>query len=179
MTKFEFQSDVMPRLADLAEAYDRKPPSDAALRIWRETLEPLPLRPVTIALQAWARGKTKPPAPAEIYTAANDLAIDDREHRVESEKSLHASQFRQMGSTPRGREALRLIRDLVAAKVTKPDDSRAWSRRILDRYADGEPVVDIALRGACEVLKVDVEAVRASVRKSRPVQQREKGAIPL
>ena len=36
MNKTEFQMDVMPRLMDLAEAFDRKPPSDAALRIWRE-----------------------------------------------------------------------------------------------------------------------------------------------
>ena len=86
MNKTEFQMDVMPRLVDLAEAFDRKPPSDAALRIWRETLESLPVRPVTLALQGWSRSKTKFPEPAEIYGDANEIETEDREKRLEEEK---------------------------------------------------------------------------------------------
>lgn len=178
MTKFEFQSDVMPRLADLAEAYDRKPPSDAALRIWRETLESLQVRPVTLALQSWSRSKTKFPAPAEIYSAANDLDAEAREKRAEDEKATHAVELRRMGATPRGRAALKMIRDLIARKVAEPQDPKAWARRLLDRYADGDTTVaDIALRMACDALHVDVEALKAS-RASAPAAARRSDEVP-
>lgn len=49
--------------------------------------------------------------------------------------------------------------------------SNAWARRILDRYADREPIADIALRAACDVLKMDVEAVRASVLSVQPEEE--------
>ncbi len=162
MTKSEFQVDVLPRLMDLAEAFDRKPPSDAALRIWRETLESLPVRPVTLALQSWSRSKTKFPAPAEIYGAANDADAEEREKRIEEEKVRHVVEIRHMGATPQGRRALKMIRDLIAKKVDAPHDPRAWARKILDRYVDGDKTVaDIALRMACEATGHSVEEIAA------------------
>ena len=162
MTKGEFQIDILPRLTDMAEAFDRKPPSDAALRIWRETLESLPVRPVTLALQGWSRSKTKFPAPAEIFSAANDLDTEEREKRIEAEKASNVVQFRHMGAGPQGQRALRLIRDAIARKVSEPHDPRAWARRILDRYVDGDrTVADIALRMACEVTGRSVEDMAA------------------
>lgn len=162
MTKSEFQVDVLPRLMDLAEAFDRKPPSDAALRVWCDVLTPLPVRPVLLALQSWTRSKTKFPAPAEIFSAANDIDADDREQRIAAEKGREQVDLRRMGATPQGRRALRLIRDLIAKKVDAPHDPRAWARKILDRYVDGDKTVaDIALRMACEATGHSVEEIAA------------------
>ena len=40
--------------------------------------------------------------------------------------------------------------------------SRDWARAILDRWADGEPMPDMAVRSACEALGADYEAIRQS-----------------
>jgi hypothetical protein len=87
VNRTEFQVDVLPRLMDLADTFDRKPPSDAALRVWAETLGSLPVRPVLAALQGWSRSKTKFPAPAEIYAAANDADAEEREKRLAEDKA--------------------------------------------------------------------------------------------
>lgn len=158
MTRNEFQVDVLPRLMDLAEAFDRKPPSDAALRVWAETLGSVPVRPVIAALQGWSRSKTKFPAPAEVYAAANDADAEEREKRLADEKARDHVDLRQMGRTEQGRRALVLVRDLLAKHAAQPTHPRAWAERILDRYAEGdESIPDIALRMACNAMGCRVE----------------------
>jgi hypothetical protein len=39
--------------------------------------------------------------------------------------------------------------------------NRDWARKILDRWADGESMPDIAVRSACEALGVDLESLQA------------------
>jgi hypothetical protein len=39
--------------------------------------------------------------------------------------------------------------------------NREWARKILDRWADGEPMPDIAVRSACDALGVDLESLKA------------------
>lgn len=42
--------------------------------------------------------------------------------------------------------------------------SKEWARRILDRFADGDPLItELSLRYACESLGVDIETIRRSV----------------
>lgn len=162
MTRTEFQVDVLPRLMDLAEAFDRKPPSDAALRVWAETLGTLPVRPVIVALQGWSRSKTKFPAPAEVYAAANDVDADEREKRLADEKARETVDLRRMGATPQGRRALALIRDVIAKQAEKQMHPKAWAEKILDRYGAGaDDIPDIALRMACEAMGCRVEDVQA------------------
>lgn len=45
--------------------------------------------------------------------------------------------------------------------------SKDWAERIVDRYVDGEPMADISLRWACEVLRVDLEQLRRTVQRQR------------
>lgn len=45
--------------------------------------------------------------------------------------------------------------------------SSEWARRILDRYADGEPMADISLRWACDVLRLNLEDVQRTVQRQR------------
>jgi len=42
--------------------------------------------------------------------------------------------------------------------------SREWARLILDRWADGDPMPDIAVRSAVDALGLDLESLKASRR---------------
>ena len=161
MTKLEF-ADIAKRLQDLAEAYDRRPLGGGAVAAWWQTLESLPAHDVHVILDSWLRTASKFPAPADIYRMANERGIDRREENAANEKAVISREYQFMGATLQGRRALKLIRDLIAAKVAQPDDPRAWARKILDRYADGEAVNYTALQFASEALGVEVEAVRKS-----------------
>lgn len=163
MNRSEFQCDILPRLADLAEAFDRKPLGDAALRVWAETLSSMPVRPAVLALQGWGRSKTKFPAPAEVYAAAVDIDAENREKRLAEERESQHVDLRRMGATPEGREALALVRAAIAAVSGQRKDPKAWARRILDRFADRDPTLpDVSFRFACEALHVSADDVRAT-----------------
>lgn len=162
MTQFEFQ-EVGARLRDLADAYDRKPPGEGAMRIWWSTLEHLPASDVLLTLADWARSKSKFPTPAEVYTAANERGIDRREERAAELKAQEKREVEQFfrGKTPEGNRALKLIKDMLAKKAAETPDHRAWARKILDRYVDGDPVAHSALEMACSALHKNLDEVRS------------------
>lgn len=161
MTPTDFRSDVVPKIADLAEAMDRKPPGDAAIRVWWSVLESLPVHAACYALLQWGRTKSKFPAPAEIYAIASDIDAERREERIAADRATVDRETAFMGSTPQGRRALRMIRDAISANASQARDGRAWARRIIDRYSDGGAVPDLSLRYACDAAGRDIEDVRA------------------
>ena len=144
--------DLVPRLNALCEVYDRKPLTDAALKVWWEALEPVSAFGAHQVLGNWARTRSRFPLPGEVYEAANNFDIDRRERVVAEERATIATEERHIGATPQGREAMRLIREVIANKA-KPGDAKDWARRILDRFADHDPTLtDNAFRGACAAL---------------------------
>ena len=160
MKPTDFRTDVVPRIVDLAESFDRKPPGDAALRVWWSVLESLSSHAVCSALTQWARTKAKFPAPAEVYAIAADVDAEKREERLAAERATVERELKGMGATEQGRRALALIRDAIARRAADPVDPRAWAHRILDRYVDGETVPDLSLRYACEAVGQDPESIR-------------------
>lgn len=169
MRKLEFE-DVRKRLLDLAEAYDRKPPGDGALRVWWDTLEALPVTDVLLTLADWARSKQKFPTPAEVFAVANDRGIDRREEKAAELKAQEKREVEQFfrGKTPEGTRALVLIKDMLAAKAAETPDPRAWARKILDRYVDGEKVPHMSLVFACEALHKNLDDIRELRRELEP-----------
>lgn len=169
MTKTEFH-DVGKRLQDIAEAFDRKPPGEGAMRIWWTTLESLQASDVLLTLDDWARSKSKFPTPAEVFTTANERSIDRREERAAQLKAQERREVEQFfrGRTPEGDRALKLVRDMLARKAAEKPDHKAWARRILDRYADGEKLPWVSVVFACEALGKDVKAVRQSKMETEP-----------
>jgi hypothetical protein len=158
----DFRMDIVPRLTDLAEALDRKPPGDAALRVWWSVLEPLPVFPVSMALQQWSRSKTRFPAPSDIFEAANEIDGEERERRLANEAEKIDREYRFMGATEQGRETLRLIRGALATATQRSADPKAWARKILDRYVDGDvSLPDLSFRFACEALGRSVDDIRS------------------
>jgi len=61
------------------------------------------------------------------------------------------------------RRCVEYVRQQSVSVAASQAGSRAWARRILDRYADGESLPDISLRYACAVLGMDQADVVTTV----------------
>ena len=171
MKQSDFQVDVWPRIKDLAEAFDRKPPSEAMTKVWWNVLSDLESWDVVTELNAWAKTKTKFPAPAEVYAAASQRGADRRERQNAVEKAREAQEVKQLTATPEGKRAAAELKaalaKLVPQRTGKERVDRAWARKILDRMADGEAVPDISQRFAFQALAVEGEKVRATIAAAR------------
>ena len=79
-------STLKDRLAELADVFDRKPLTDKAIRVWFDTLREFPCEHVMSLLIGWPKTHTKFPAPAEVWKAMNEWAIDKREQKAARER---------------------------------------------------------------------------------------------
>lgn len=171
MRQSEFQLDVFPLLKDLAEAFEKKPPSDAVTRVWWNVLADLDTRDVIAELTGWSRTRTKFPSPAEVHAAASQRGADRRERQNAVEKAREAKEVKQLTATPEGKRAAAELKaalaKLVPQRTGKERVDRAWARKILDRMADGDAVPDISQRFAFQALAVEGEKVRATIAAAR------------
>lgn len=158
MNKIDF-GDIVRRISELTDIYAAKPMTDGARKAWWLALESESAHDCHEAISHWLRTGTRMPAPADIFKIANERGIYRRERQAEQEKAAEVQIVRNLGATPRGRQALRDIREMLAEKQREPKDGRAWAREIVARFREGEEVADIALRFACEALGVDVAQV--------------------
>jgi hypothetical protein len=65
------------------------------------------------------------------------------------------------------KRASAFCREHITGIGKAPGMSKAWAERIVDRYADGEPMADISLRWACQILRVNLEELQRAVRGQR------------
>lgn len=168
MRQSEFQLDVFPLLKDLAEAFEKKPPSDAVTRVWWNVLADLDTRDVIAELTGWSKTRTKFPSPAEVHAAASQRGADRRERQNAVEKAREAQEVKQLTATPEGKRASAELKAALAKLV--PQRDRAWARKILDRMADGEAVPDISQRFAFQALAIEGEKVRATIAAARAME---------
>lgn len=143
-------------LTELAECYDRRPPTAAALKNWYEILRPFRWLQVETEMKNWLATKTKFPAISEIAQILNERSIDEREDRWNNEKALEKSQSAAFAKSEAGKKFLQELKD----KVTRDKQAeKDWAIKILDRVANGEAVSYIALKMACEAARVDHESI--------------------
>lgn len=151
MNRTEFQLDVLPRLADLAEVFDRKPLPDGALRVWADVLGAFPAKLVADVLRGWGRSKTKFPAPSEVHAAVTEIETNEREAKVGQEQTREYIDARQFKRSEEALRALAAIRQLVGATLQQPPDPKDWAIRIIERYLAGDTAItELQLRYACE-----------------------------
>ena len=171
MKQGDFQCDVWPRIKELAEAFDRKAPSEAMTKVWWNVLSDLESWDVVTELNAWAKTKNKFPAPAEVYAAASQRGAERRDRKAAAEKARAAEEIKRMPATPEGKraaqEAKALIQQMAPSRSPKERANHAWAYRILDRIADGEQMPDISMRYACAVLGIEGHAVTATIQAAR------------
>ena len=124
------------RLTQLAEAFDRKSPSQNALLVWLDVLKEFPLFEVESMLVDMPKRLTKFPAPADVWKACNERRSD----RIENEARIH-----RLEQTPSvtsfvpnsavGRRELAKIK--VILSHSRPS-KQAWIDQIQQRHEDGD-----------------------------------------
>lgn len=70
----------------LAEVFERRVLTEAAARVWFDTLRDFPTEQVLSVIIAWPKTHTKFPAPADVWKVMNELVIERRERIAERER---------------------------------------------------------------------------------------------
>lgn len=124
------------RLGQLAEAFDRKPPTPGAMLVWLDVLKEFALPEVESMLVDMPKRLTKFPAPADVWKACNERRSD----RIENEARLHAREvIKRVSEFPVDSTVSRREMAKIKAIVSKQRPShRAWIDRIFQRHEDGD-----------------------------------------
>lgn len=86
--KTETAKHLMTTLADLADVYNARQPSQGALRIWKQALEGLNDKDIVVALNTWADCNRRYPTPAEL----RDNVIKEQSLRLEREDAMNKAE---------------------------------------------------------------------------------------
>lgn len=73
------------RLAELAEVFERKNPTEKALKVWFDVLREFQVQTVAGVLIGWPKIHGKFPTPAEVWKVTNDIATAERERKAQAE----------------------------------------------------------------------------------------------
>ena len=133
------------RLGDLAEVFDRKPPTERAVRGWLDVLRDFPTEIVCGVLISWPRSHAKFPAPNEVWKVVNDICIIEREKKSAQERRAPVFEHPGVG----GAQAEKFI-----AQMRKTLNMPAWSpREHWERVLERSKPESIGHRYATEALK--------------------------
>lgn len=132
------------RLGELAEVFERKAPTEKALRVWFDVLKEFPCERVAGVLIGWPKLHTKFPAPAEVWKVVNEASSFERERRAAEEAKAEPF-YPGVG----GRQAEAFI-----ASIRKVINRPKWTprehwERLLERSRPGS----VSHRYAAEALK--------------------------
>ena len=123
------------RLNSLAEVYEKKPVTQKAMEVWFDVLREFKTENVCGMLIGWPKTHGKFPAPADVWKALNDAAINERERIERAERGRIEREVLNMGSTPQGREAIAAIKGILARPKRTPVEH--WQHVLLDpRYSE-------------------------------------------
>jgi hypothetical protein len=105
--------DFEALLQQVAECYDRKPPSEAAAKMWFTTLKDFLYPDVRSTLLHWIKTKSKAPTIAEIITQLRDRQSGGLERRAVEDKRAFQSGAARMENPPteHGKACMALIRE--------------------------------------------------------------------
>lgn len=142
--KIEFLNQVN----GLMEVFGKPKLTAAAAQVWWSTIRDQDHNDVFTCLSFWAQSNSKPPAPRDIWTQANDA----RTNRLETKSSQEARQNREFspsdwrGATQHGK---RMLREILAM-VARPSQSQPWPEKALSRVTAGEHVPYITRKLAAD-----------------------------
>lgn len=121
------------RLGDLAELFDRKTPTERAVRGWFDVLREFPTELVCSVLIAWPRSHAKFPAPNEVWTVVNNISIAEREKKAAIERK--ADPFEHVGVG--GRQAEQFIEQMRKMLGRPAWTPREHWEKVLERSKPG------------------------------------------
>lgn len=162
-------------LTEVAECYDKKPPTQTAITNWFEALYQFPFDRVYREIKDWIVTKPRFPTISDIYQPLNEQAIDERE-------ALHAEQKaqekREVEALMQGRNpnAKKMLSEMKALLDHRKPDPKAWAHKILNKWANGEPVDNhIQVKPACDALGINYKALIQAA----PKEQRKQIVIEM
>ncbi len=133
-------------LNQMADAFDRKPLSEGATKVWFETLREFSIEMVVGFLKDWPKHHVKFTAPAELWKALNEVSIANREKASEDLRK-QAQEPVRFAKTDAGRRALTEIRKLV--QKPKPSPRAHWEKVLATHRPQsiGHDYAKVALAG--------------------------------
>ena len=127
------------KMADLAEVFDRKAPSAAALKHWFNALRDYRMDQVSSVLEMWVRNRQKMPTISEIATILAERAGRDAEARAKFEREREGKDVEKtMRSESTDRMVKATIRALKAMQDRRP--SKQWAHDIIEAHRTGQPL---------------------------------------
>jgi diketogulonate reductase-like aldo/keto reductase len=132
------------QLNALAEVFDKKPVTPAALEVWFDTLREFPCEQVMTLLISWPQSHHKFPVPAEVWKSMNEWAIDRRERKALIERQQPA--FHPGVGGAKAEEFIAKMRATLNNPAFSPLEH--WQR-----VYDKQPAGSIGRKYAEEVLK--------------------------
>ena len=132
---------LMTTLQDLADVYNARQPSQGALRIWKQALEGLSDKDVTVALNTWADHNRRYPTPAELREnvlkeQSRRLEREDEMNKAFEKSAMHSRDLPRTISDPRTYKAVtRALKHIdFCARHTDP---MQWKWDLILTVAEG------------------------------------------
>lgn len=127
-------------MLNVAEVFDRRQPSAAALKHWFEALRDFRMDQVQGALKTWVRNRQKFPTINEILQLLADRAGRDAELRAKAEREREGKEVeRTTRSEATDRMVQETLRSLRAMRDARP--SRQWAKDIIAAHKAGTPLM--------------------------------------
>lgn len=137
-------------LEEVAECYDRKPPSEAAAKMWFRALKEFLYPDVRSTLLHWLKTKSKAPTIADITGQLRDRSSASLEQRAARDKERFKGPH--LGPTEKGRSISATIKQLLVEDRHR--DPKKWARDIVAMHEAGDPVTPLQLSMATNALYV-------------------------
>ncbi len=127
------------RLNELAEAFNHRPPSPNALKVWLDVLKEFQIGEVQSVLTDLPKRAIKFPAPADVWKACNERRTERIENEARTQRAMPVIRPTHFPvSSAIGRQELAKIK----AILSKPRPSkRAWIDKIFKREAEQDPTL--------------------------------------
>jgi hypothetical protein len=114
----------------LAETYDRRKPTETAIKNWFVTLHQFSWVKVEQALQQWMTSKPRMPAPAEIRAVLDEQAMAKRAAEWQAAKEQERKDIANLGATETGLKTLDAIKGMLGKRPRPPTLSPALQKMI-------------------------------------------------
>lgn len=167
------------QLNSLAEVYGNRQLSQAAIRVWVDTLKEFPLEKIMGLLIDWPKSNAKMPTPSQCWQTINEREIETRERVNAEEKKRFEREMREGWRTPEGARIATVIRGFLAKQ--KKRDPKQWARDIIEAHESGgvlmfkHPEGGSYPRTGEQISPLQLALAREALAGRKPVIEREPG----
>lgn len=170
------------QLSALAEVYDKRPLTPAAVQVWMDTLREFHVDQVMRVLEQWARAHSKFPAPAEVWRECSNIveAKATQQRLADNDvRGLMRTISRQEGKTQYAAECAGIARRFFSG-FGKARPRKAWAARVLKAQSSGgymtyvHPATGETMRAMSPIADIAVQFAREALGEVR-VREREPG----